>query len=98
MSQPFFHPLSLPTAQSPERSLPEAAIVSSPHPTQAASQKPIALASKAVATGTTHASAAPTALTELLISAPRQHALRLNPPRQPQANPSNAPRARHAHD
>jgi hypothetical protein len=51
-----------------------------------------------VVSDTTHASAAPTALTELLISAPRQHALRLNPPRQPHANPTPAPQARHAHD
>lgn len=42
--------------------------------------------------------AAPGALTELLTSAPRQHALRLNPPTPPQANSAAAPQARHAHD
>lgn len=42
--------------------------------------------------------AAPCALTELLTSAPRQHALRLNPPTPPQAQPTAAPQARHAHD
>ena len=40
----------------------------------------------------------PGALTELLTSALRQHALRLNPPTPPQAHPATAPRARHAHD
>lgn len=40
----------------------------------------------------------PGTLTELLASAPRQHALRLNPPTPPQAPPAAAPRARHAHD
>lgn len=37
-------------------------------------------------------------LTELLASAPRQHALRLNPPTPTQAQPTAASQARHAHD